>query len=140
MSIMPIKAHLVYNIRVKTSYSRYYYFIFAFLLALIIAGSFYLGMTYSKQQKGSQIVFSCGDSVLAAAKIPLESKISKGNTQDFLSNNTQGEETGAFLGSKNGTKYYTPDCAGAKRIKSENRVWFTNEEEARMQGYTAASC
>jgi len=48
---------------------------------------------------------------------------------------------GAFVASKNGTKYYLPTCSGANRIKKENRIWFTSIEEAKSQGYTpAANC
>lgn len=48
---------------------------------------------------------------------------------------------GKFLASKNGTRYYLPTCAGAKRIKEENKVWFATVEEARAKGLTpAANC
>lgn len=46
---------------------------------------------------------------------------------------------GAFLASKNGTKYYPKDCGGASRIKEENRVWFAIEDEAKAAGYERAS-
>jgi hypothetical protein len=46
-----------------------------------------------------------------------------------------------YLASKSGTKYYLPTCAGAKRIKDENRVWFATVEEAKAKGLTpAANC
>lgn len=41
----------------------------------------------------------------------------------------------AFVGSKNSNKYHLPSCAVAKRIKSENRVCFASEEEAKRRGY-----
>lgn len=48
---------------------------------------------------------------------------------------------GNFVASKNGAKYYRPDCAGVKRIKEENKIWFDSAEEARARGYTpAANC
>lgn len=48
-------------------------------------------------------------------------------------------ESGAFVASKNGTKYHFPWCPGAQRIKEENKVWFSSEEEAKKSGYAAAS-
>lgn len=46
-------------------------------------------------------------------------------------------ETGGctFVGSKNSNKYHLSSCAVAKRIKPENRVCFTSQEEARERGY-----
>lgn len=45
---------------------------------------------------------------------------------------------GSFIGSQNGTKYHRLDCAGAKTIKEENRIFFATEEEAKRAGYTPA--
>ncbi len=42
-----------------------------------------------------------------------------------------------FVGSKNSDKYHLPTCSFAKRIKSENRVCFASEDEAKSRGYTA---
>ncbi len=47
--------------------------------------------------------------------------------------------TGAYVGSKNGTKYHLPWCGSAKLIKEENRVWFASKEEAEKAGYIPAS-
>lgn len=46
---------------------------------------------------------------------------------------------GRIVASKNGTKYYLPECSGAKRISEANKVWFTSVAAARAQGYTAAA-
>jgi len=46
-----------------------------------------------------------------------------------------------FVGSKNSNVYHRPDCASAKRIKEENKVWFSSVEEAEKKGYRPArSC
>lgn len=46
-----------------------------------------------------------------------------------------------FVASKNGKRYYYPRCAGASRIKEENKVWFDTANEAKQAGYTpAANC
>lgn len=53
----------------------------------------------------------------------------------------EGESGGAYVASKNGTKYYLPTCAGAERINEENRVWFASVAEAQAAGYgPAANC
>lgn len=49
--------------------------------------------------------------------------------------------TGQFVASKNGTKYYPSDCAGANRISDENKVWFASAAAAAEAGYApAANC
>jgi methylphosphotriester-DNA--protein-cysteine methyltransferase len=45
------------------------------------------------------------------------------------------EENCPFVGSKNSDKFHIPDSAPAKRIKPENRVCFSSEEEALEEGY-----
>ncbi len=45
---------------------------------------------------------------------------------------------GNFLASINGKTYYPKDCAAARRIKEENRIWFNTKEEAKAQGYKPA--
>lgn len=46
-----------------------------------------------------------------------------------------------YVASKTGSKYYLPNCAGAKRIKEENKVWFATKELAAAAGYQpAANC
>ena len=42
-----------------------------------------------------------------------------------------------FVGSRNSDKYHHPTCSFAKRIKPENRVCFSSEEDAKSKGYTA---
>jgi len=46
-----------------------------------------------------------------------------------------------FVASVNGAKYYPAACKAANRIKEENRLWFTSEQEAREMGYApSAQC
>ena len=54
-----------------------------------------------------------------------------------------GAPTGSVgvVASKNGTKYYLPECAGASRISDTNKVWFVSTAAALAAGYTpAANC
>lgn len=48
---------------------------------------------------------------------------------------------GAYVASKNGSKYYLVSCSGANRIKQENRVYFVSVKDAMAAGYEpAANC
>jgi len=48
-------------------------------------------------------------------------------------------QTGNYVASKTGTKYYLPSCATAKRIKDENKVWFATKQQAEAVGYQPSS-
>ena len=48
-------------------------------------------------------------------------------------------QAGRVVASKNGTKYYPPDCAGAARISDANKVWFISPAAALKAGYEPAS-
>lgn len=46
-----------------------------------------------------------------------------------------------YVASKSSTKYHLVTCPGAKRIKEENKIFFSTSEEAMAAGYTpAANC
>jgi hypothetical protein len=46
-----------------------------------------------------------------------------------------------YVASKTGSKYYTPDCAAAKRIKEQIKVWFATKQAAEAAGLTpSTSC
>lgn len=48
---------------------------------------------------------------------------------------------GAYVASKNGSKYYLVTCSGANRIKQENKVYFVSSHDAQAAGYgPAANC
>ena len=46
---------------------------------------------------------------------------------------------GEVAASKNGAKYYFPNCSGLKRVKAENLVWFESEVKAQAAGLSLAS-
>ena len=62
---------------------------------------------------------------------------------DFIQNDEYAPEINQsekrYVASKNGKMYYPLGCAGAKRIKKENEVWFRTAEEAEKSGYTGSS-
>lgn len=45
-----------------------------------------------------------------------------------------------YVGSKNSTKFYAPNCSWAKSIKPENLVCFQTAQEAISQGRTESKC
>ena len=56
-----------------------------------------------------------------------------------LSSAEPASTTGTFVASKNGTKYYLPECSGADRIASANKVWFATASAAEEAGYAPAT-
>jgi len=58
---------------------------------------------------------------------------SQSSLSEFL-NGSKGV-SGMLVGSKTSKKYHLPDCSYAIKIKPENKIYFTNAEEARKQGY-----
>lgn len=123
----------------STFINKYYPAIFILLLATIICLSFGVGYQKGKGSiRQSQIVLSCSNTVLEKLEIKpqvLGTNISSNSTGSDLDQNS-----GVYVGSKNGTKYYTPGCSGTKRIKKENYIWFQSEEDATLQGYSKGSC
>ena len=114
--------------------TQYYRFFFGVCMIAIVGLTFYVGILEGRRRGGDQVILSCSDQVLATLKIPTE-RISSATTTTSTT-----APQGAFAGSKNGTKYYTPGCAGLQRIKPENIVWFQTVEDATLQGYTPAAC
>lgn len=120
---------------------RHYRLLFGLSMVAIVILSFYVGMLEGKRGGGAPVTLSCTDEVLKSLSIhaaspgvpmPQEATVPK----EAVSEGKQG----MFAGSKNGTKYYTPGCAGLDRIKPENIIWFTDAQDATLQGYTAAAC
>lgn len=127
---------------------KYYSFIFLIFLAIIVGLSFYLGYQkgiMTKSAGNKQIVFSCPNTILDKQRIsglPVQSSESPTNSisNTEVTPSIENKNGGAYVGSKNGTKYYTPGCPGSNRIKPENYVWFQSAEDATLQGYSKGSC
>lgn len=47
---------------------------------------------------------------------------------------------GKYIASKKAGKYHVARCDWAKKINSENQLWFGSEEEAKAQGFEADKC
>jgi len=47
---------------------------------------------------------------------------------------------GKYIASITGTKFHSPKCDWAKKVKKSNAVWFDNKEDALKAGYKADDC
>ncbi|HTH92995.1 MAG TPA: hypothetical protein VL576_00755 [Candidatus Paceibacterota bacterium] len=123
----------------QTFISRYYQPLFALILVFIIGFAFYAGFLEGKSTPSQQVVLSCKENILSKLSIPLE-KLANLQTADAAST-AMAHQGGAYVGSKNGTKYYpSATCSAVKRIKPENYLWFNSAEDAQIQGYTPGKC
>jgi hypothetical protein len=64
---------------------------------------------------------------------PTDEQTSETNVSDIVS----ATDT-RVVASRNGTTYYHPWCSGIKRIKEENKIWFTTKETAQKAGLKPA--
>jgi len=117
---------------------RHYRSLFTILLIVMLFLAFLLGFITGKQQQAPSVILSCSPDVLKTLEIPVASLSHNGITKEGSVSTKPA--TGVFVGSKNGTKYYTPGCSGTTRIKPENYIWFDTVEDAQLQGYTKGSC
>ncbi len=131
--------------------TKYYRTFFVICIVAIAGLSFYVGMLYGKQEGGGGVTLACNERVLSRLAIPTQTLAAGkeasvpavagvSTSADTTTPDTSPGTQGAFAGSKNGTKYYTPGCAGLDRIKPENLIWFQTAEDATLQGYTPAQC
>lgn len=102
------------------------------VLVLILAttASFGLGVLAGRDMGGGTVV----GAVSASKGVHIAS-----STLEMAPAGSVSAETGEYVASRNGTKYYLQSCGGAGRIKEENKVWFQSVEEAVSAGYTPAS-
>src|SRR3989344_2449987 len=107
------------------------------IVVLVGIGSFGLGrLSGFEEKKGALIIHPPGDIRAKAEPTPwVDTSVSSS------ASNTATDWPHNFLASKNGTKYYLPSCAGAKKIAVQNQVWFGSAEEAAAAGFEpAANC
>ncbi len=57
---------------------------------------------------------------------------------DRLTTKPERSTSTTVVGSRNGTRYYTPNCSGVARIAEENRLYFIDRHRAQAAGYTAS--
>ena len=102
------------------------------IIVFVAIGSFLLGSLSGQERAGNApIVFA--DS-LAPYKLDHAIDTAPKQTSQIT---TSPSKTGAFMASKNGTKYYPDGCSN--RILDENKVFFNTTAEAESAGYTLSS-
>jgi len=111
-----------------------------FIVILVGIVSFFLGRYSISENNASKVIVTIPNegnlaSVVSAEDYDGSYEINEAKADSI----SQTLEKGAFLASKNGTKYYPAGCSSANRIKEENKVWFRTEEEAIKAGLTRTS-
>lgn len=104
------------------------------VIVLASSASFGLGFLAGRDAgQGSDKVITIEETTSATATSSANSTLSTGSINS--------PQVGKVVASKNGTKYYLPDCAGASRISDANKVWFVSADAAVKAGYEpAANC
>lgn len=97
--------------------------LFATFAALLAFGAFGLGRATAPMPTRAP---------LTVEPLPIAAQLSDGGQP------AAAKTSGAFVASKNGTKYYLPICSGANRIKEANKIWFSTVQEAEENGYEPA--
>ncbi len=106
---------------------------------LSIGCAYGIGLEVGKQQGDSGVTLSRTSVTTIDPIRTQEMKAITGIPAAEESSNEVAQK-GRYVGSKNGTKYYTPGCPGTNRIKPENYIWFETVEDATLQGYSKGSC
>lgn len=107
------------------------------VLAIVAASAFYLGYVARAESRPEPLVVISVPKEAYMDSLALSEPVPKAAGQG-----TAPHVTGMpYVASKNGTKYYPAACAGAKRIKEENKIGFTTEAAAIGAGLAlAAGC
>ena len=107
--------------------------------AILIGGSAYLiGNMNALESNLSEIQIVYPDNIAINEDVQIEESQSQKSTTQ--SNDMKSDSaTGKIVASKNGKRYYYPNCGGINRIKPENRIYFDTKEQAESKGLTLAS-
>ncbi len=94
-------------------------------IILLTAGTFFgAGVFYAKQSVWGSVIIET---------LPFAT-----STADGTSAKNSHRKSGEVVASKNGSKYYLPWCAGAKRLSLKTKIRFASESIAKKHGYTPA--
>lgn len=110
------------------------------ILAVSVAG-FCLGIQSSKKDE-AKVTIETNPNLIIPTGTDTGQKPEKGDSVENTSLTPQtGTQTGSFVASKKGKKYYPINCAGAKSLSESNRIYFKDAAEAEAKGYTiSTSC
>ncbi|OGZ32572.1 MAG: hypothetical protein A3H02_00320 [Candidatus Niyogibacteria bacterium RIFCSPLOWO2_12_FULL_41_13] len=107
----------------------------SFILMAFIA--FGLGrMSVLEEQKYPIWFEEVGEEKIADKSQSADSKAQIANSKSQITENK--EQNRILVGSKNSNLYHYTWCSGAKRIKEENKIYFSSKEEAEKAGYKPA--
>lgn len=117
------------------------------LLVLVILGLCFVAgvvFTSTKSHKNSPVEIIYPPLVTTAVEIVPQNRTGDKTVQVKKKTppiNNPPQYKDSFVGSKNSKLYYSPECTGSRRIKEENRVYFTTAQQAQVAGRTLAkSC
>jgi hypothetical protein len=107
------------------------------VLVLVSMFSFWLGVLAGREGKSGEVLL---ERLTVKEEMPaaVESASQKVATTTSKAVPPPIKTGGEVVASKTGTKYYLPWCGTAKRIKEENKVWFSTKAEAEAAGYEPA--
>ncbi len=119
--------------------------LFVLAIFLVAAASFQAGKISQETIKPPEIKLSVNNQgptnpAEEKAKVLGEAIQRKNIETESKDAGLTGEENCALIGSKNSDKYHKPTCSWATKIKADNRVCFSSEEEAKKKGYVPAGC
>ena len=118
---------LLEKIKVWSEKEEIYHTLIAFVVILVGLAGFGLGKLSRNEELPVRIEY-------------VQQDLTSEKTQSIPSAETvPPSQLGTIIASKNGTKYYFPNCRGVGNIKDENKVFFQTEEEAISAGYSKAS-
>lgn len=107
----------------------------AAIVVLVGTACFGLGrLSVSEEQKGVGPLIR-GEGEIAASVSLLNSSVNS-SVNSPADASVKGQ--GSYVASRNGTRYYPPECAGKARISEANMIHFASVEEAEAAGYTKA--
>lgn len=108
-------------------------------LILIAVISFQGGFLQGKSQQNSPVIIENAEKCPFFNTSNNSSSRVLGEGSETEKDSKENQKTCAFVGSKNSNKYHPPTCHHAKRIKEENKICFSSEQDAESKGYTPSS-
>ena len=111
---------------------------FVVLVVILVAFGSFLAGRYAAIEEGRvsalRILDNTQDGANQASIVTFQVKDGVGEVGTLEP--SQSEIEGMYVGAKSGKTYYLPWCAGVKRIKEENKIWFATEVDAKARGYS----
>lgn len=119
------------------------FFLLSGFILVLIAG-FFSGYFYSEEYRANRELIVENQDKNCESLFNMHSTDSNGDLSskdtEIFSNESVPQiadlnKKGLFVASKNSNIYHRPDCASARNIKEENKIWFSSEAEAQKRGF-----